>query len=93
MGPLTLVRWLLQRAFKSESPCGPGSKLKKARLSYTRFWPTILYQYYTEGNNYYTIQYLYQYYTNFYEGLFMRKRFMKVSRKIEGCFEGVLRVS
>ena len=39
-----------------------------ARLGYTRFWPTILYKYYTGGNNYYTIQYLYQYYTNFFGG-------------------------
>ena len=41
------------------------------RLGYTRFWPTILYQYYTGGKTYYTILYLYQYYTNFLGGLFM----------------------
>ena len=28
-GPLTLLRWLLQRAFKFEPPFGPGSELKK----------------------------------------------------------------
>ena len=37
------------------------------RLGYTRFWQTILYQYYTGQNIYYTILYLYQYYTNFLE--------------------------
>ena len=37
-----------------------------ARLGYTRFWPTILYQYYTGGKTYYTILYLYQYYTSFW---------------------------
>ena len=41
------------------------------RLGYTRFWPTILYQYYTGGKTYYTILYLYQYYTNFWGVLFM----------------------
>ena len=29
MGPLTLVRWLLQRALKFEPPFGPRSKLKR----------------------------------------------------------------
>ena len=29
MALLTLVRWLLQRAFKSEPPFGPGSVLKR----------------------------------------------------------------
>ena len=29
MGHLTLVRWLLQRAFKFEPPLRPGSKLKR----------------------------------------------------------------
>ena len=29
MGLLTLVRWLLQRAFKFEPPFGPRSKLKR----------------------------------------------------------------
>ena len=29
MGHLTLVRWLLQRAFKFEPPFRPGSKLKR----------------------------------------------------------------
>ena len=28
MGLLTLVRWLLQRAFRFEPPFGPGSELK-----------------------------------------------------------------
>ena len=46
--------------------------LKIARLGYTRFWPSILYQYYTGGNYYYTIQYLYQYYTNFIGGFVHR---------------------
>ena len=32
MGLLTLVRWLLQRAFKFEPPFGPGSKLKRVPL-------------------------------------------------------------
>ena len=29
MGLLTLVRWLLERAFKFERPIGPGSKQKR----------------------------------------------------------------
>ena len=29
MGLLALVRWLLQRAFKFESPFGAGSELKR----------------------------------------------------------------
>ena len=29
MRPLTLVRWLLQRAFKFEQPFGSGSELKR----------------------------------------------------------------
>ena len=29
MGPLTLVRWVLQRAFNFEPPFRPGSKLKR----------------------------------------------------------------
>ena len=47
-----------------------------ARLGYTRFWPTILYQYYTGGKTYYTILYLYQYYTNFWGGLLMALCFL-----------------
>ena len=43
-----------------------------ARLGYTRFWPSILYQYYTDLNYYYTIQYIYQYYTNFIGGFVHR---------------------
>ena len=45
-------------------------------LGYTRFWPTILYQYYTGGKTYYTILYLYQYYTNFWGVLFMALCFL-----------------
>ena len=33
MGPLTLVRWLLHRAFKFESPFRPGSELKRVPAS------------------------------------------------------------
>ena len=44
-------------------------QVSQSRMGYTRFWPTILYQYYTEGNNHYTIQYQYQYYTNFSRGV------------------------
>ena len=41
-----------------------GSRETSCETSPGLFWDTL----YTEGNNYYTILYLYQYYTNFFGG-------------------------